>query len=74
MLELIINFVIGLTLIGIPSYIFYKLGMDAGIERGEKRQIMKDLMLHGIIEKAERTDGETSTLLGRLFSRKWLAK
>ncbi len=70
MLELIINFVIGLTIIGIPSYIFYKLGMDAGIERGEKRQILRDLMLHGIIEKAESSDQETPTLPERLFARK----
>lgn len=70
MLELIINFAIGLTIVSIPSYIFYKLGIDTGIERGERRQILKDLMLNGIIEKAERPDNDSPGLLSRLFNRK----
>ena len=70
MLELIINFAIGLTVVGIPSYVFYKLGMDTGIERGEKRQILKDLMLHGVIERAERKEKSGTTLFGRLMKRK----
>ena len=70
MLELIINFAIGLTIVGIPSYVFYKLGMDTGIERGEKRQILKDLMLHGVIEKAEQKDKNRNKLFGRLVKRK----
>lgn len=70
MLELIINFVIGLTIIGIPSYVFYKVGMDAGIERGKKRQVLRDLMTYGIIEKAESSDREIPSLPERLFARK----
>ena len=70
MLELIINFAIGLTVVGIPSYVFYKLGMDTGIERGEKRQILKDLMLHGVIERAERKEKSGATLFSRLMKRK----
>ena len=70
MLELIINFAIGLTVVGIPSYVFYKLGMDTGIERGEKRQILKDLMLHGVIERAERKEKNGTTLFSRLMKRK----
>ena len=70
MLELIINFAIGLTIVGIPSYVFYKLGMDTGIERGEKRQILKDLMLHGVIERAERKEKNGTTLFSRLMKRK----
>ena len=69
MLELIINFAIGLPIVGIPSYVLYKLGMETGIERGEKRQILKDLMVHGIIEKAERPGRRTPTLLGKLLQR-----
>ena len=69
MLELIINFIIGLTVVGIPSYVFYKIGMDNGIERGEKRKVLKDLMVHGIIEKAELADTKPLNLFQRLFSR-----
>ncbi len=70
MLELIINFAIGLTIVGIPSYIFYKLGMDSGIERGEKRQVLKDLMLHGIVENKAHSGNQSFTLLHRLLSRR----
>lgn len=70
MLELIINFTIGLTIVGVPSYVFYKLGMDTGIERGEKRQILKDLMLHGVIEQAERKERNGVKLFGRLMKRR----
>ncbi len=70
MLELIINFAIGLTIVGIPSYVFYKLGMDTGIERGEKRQILKDLMLNGVIERAERRERNSNSLFGRLMKLK----
>ena len=61
MLELIINFVIGLTIIGIPSLAFYKIGVDAGIQRGEKRQILKELILSGVIEQADPKFEHTST-------------
>ena len=53
MLDLVINFAIGLTIIGIPSLAFYKIGMDAGIERGIRRQILRELTLNGIIEQAD---------------------
>lgn len=53
MFDLVINFAIGLTVIGIPSLAFYKIGMDAGIERGVQRQILRELTLNGIIEQAE---------------------
>ncbi|MGB0847879.1 MAG: hypothetical protein ACPGSM_14195 [Thiolinea sp.] len=59
MLDLIINFLIGLTIIGIPSLAFYKIGVDAGIERGERRQILKELALSGIIEQADGKTGKT---------------
>ena len=53
MLELFINFAIGLAIVGIPSYAFYKIGVDAGIQRGIRRQILRELTLSGIVESTE---------------------
>ena len=53
MLDLAINFIIGLAIVGIPSYAFYKIGVDAGIQRGIRRQILRELTLSGIVERAE---------------------
>lgn len=53
MWDLAINFVIGLVVIGIPSYVFYRVGIDAGIERGVRRQLLRELTLSGIVEMAE---------------------
>ena len=54
MLDIFVNFATGIAIVGIPSLVFYKIGVDAGIQRGIKRQILKELVLSGIIEKAER--------------------
>lgn len=53
MLDLAINFIIGLAIVGIPSYAFYKIGVDAGIQRGIRRQILRELTLSGIVERAD---------------------
>lgn len=53
MWDLAINFIIGLIVIGIPSYVFYRVGIDAGIERGVRRQLLRELTLSGIVEMAE---------------------
>lgn len=53
MWDLAINFVIGLVVIGIPSYVFYRVGIDAGIERGVRRQLLRELTLSGIVEMAD---------------------
>ena len=53
MLDMAINFILGLIIIGIPSYVFYRLGIDAGIERGVRRQLLRELTLSGIVEMAE---------------------
>lgn len=53
MLEMIFHFVIGLVIIGIPCYAFYKVGMSAGIQRGVRRQILRELTLCGVIESSE---------------------
>jgi hypothetical protein len=53
MWDMAINFIIGLVVIGIPSYVFYRVGIDAGIERGVRRQLLRELTLSGIVEIAE---------------------
>ncbi len=50
MLDMVINFFLGLVIIAIPSYAFYRLGVDTGIQKGVRRQILKELTLSGIIE------------------------
>lgn len=55
MWDSVFNFLLGLVLIGIPSYVFYRLGIDAGIQRGVRRQLLKELTLSGIIEVARPT-------------------
>ena len=55
MLDIIVNFFLALVIIGVPSYVFYRVGMDAGIQRGVRRQLIRELTLSGIIERAEPT-------------------
>lgn len=69
MWDSVFNFLLGLVLIGIPSYVFYRLGIDAGIQRGVRRQLLKELTLSGIIEvarpaqkTAKRQDKQHSTI------------
>ncbi len=52
MWDTILNFLLGLILIGIPCYVFYRVGIDAGIQRGVRRQLLRELTLSGIIEVA----------------------
>ncbi|HPE60003.1 MAG TPA: hypothetical protein PLB10_06670 [Thiolinea sp.] len=58
MLDLVINFIFGLAIVGIPSYVFYRLGVDAGIQRGVRRQLLRELTMCGIIEKTEIPSGK----------------
>lgn len=53
MLELTINFFIGLALIGVPSYLFYRIGIDAGIKRGIRLQIFRGWKSGGAIDAEE---------------------
>lgn len=53
MWDMVINFIIGLIVIGIPCYVFYRVGIDAGIERGVRRQLLRELTLGGIVEMSE---------------------
>jgi len=53
MLNLAINFFIGLALIGIPSYIFYRVGIQAGIQRGLRLQVLRGWEAGGAIDREE---------------------
>ena len=53
MLDLAINFFIGLALIGVPSYLFYKIGIDDGIKRGIRLQIFREWKSGGVIDAEE---------------------
>ena len=54
MMEVILYFTIGLGLIGVPSFVFYRLGLDIGITKGIRKQLVRELMHSGILEEAER--------------------
>lgn len=51
MTELIPNFIFGIIIIGIPCYIFYRLGMDTGVEKGVRRQVLRTLMKNRVIDE-----------------------
>ena len=53
MMEVILYFAIGLGLIGIPSFVFYRLGIDIGVTKGVRKQLIRELMHSGILEEAE---------------------
>nr|CAA6825798.1 MAG: Unknown protein [uncultured Thiotrichaceae bacterium] len=53
MLDLAINFIIGLTLIGVPSYFFYRIGVDTGIKRGLRLQVLRGWEAGGAIDREE---------------------
>lgn len=46
----LIYYVVGLVLIGLPSLIFYRVGLDVGTQRGVKKQMVRQLIARGIIE------------------------
>lgn len=52
MLETIFQFMIILVIVSVPCYAFYQVGVNAGIKRGVQRQILRELMLCGVIEKS----------------------
>ncbi|MEB4589404.1 hypothetical protein VSS37_00280 [Candidatus Thiothrix sp. Deng01] len=51
--EIFMYFLIGLVIIGIPSFVFYRLGMDIGVTKGIRKQLVKELMANGILEDAD---------------------
>ncbi len=57
MLELdsLFYFFMGLAFIGIPAFIFYRIGIDIGIHKGIRKQLLRELMANGILEEADNT-------------------
>lgn len=51
--EVIMYFMIGLVIIGIPSFFFYRIGMDIGVNKGIRRQLIRELMANGVLEEAD---------------------
>lgn len=58
MIDIVLNFGIGLALIGLPAFAFYRIGRDVGVERGVKKQMIKDLMARGIVEMHSRSSSK----------------
>lgn len=51
--EVIMYFMIGLIIIGIPSFLFYRIGLDIGVNKGIRRQLVRELMANGVLEEAD---------------------
>lgn len=51
--EIVMYFMAGLVIIGIPSFLFYRIGMDIGVNKGIRRQLVRELMANGILEEAD---------------------
>ncbi|SDZ74647.1 hypothetical protein SAMN05660964_00108 [Thiothrix caldifontis] len=51
--EVIMYFMIGLIIIGIPSFLFYRIGMDIGVNKGIRKQLIRELMANGVLEEAD---------------------
>lgn len=52
-MDTVLYFLLGLAIIGLPAYVFYRLGMDVGITKGVRRQLVRELMASGILEDAD---------------------
>ena len=53
--EIVMYFMAGIAIIGIPTFLFYRIGMDIGVSKGIKRQLIRELMANGILEEADMT-------------------
>ncbi len=51
--EVIMYFMIGLVIIGIPSFLFYRIGLDIGVNKGIRKQLVRELMANGVLEEAD---------------------
>lgn len=51
--EIIAYFLLAVVLISIPAFVFYRIGLDVGITRGIRRQVLRELMASGIIEDTD---------------------
>ncbi|HRJ52172.1 MAG TPA: hypothetical protein PLE99_05365 [Candidatus Thiothrix moscowensis] len=46
-------FLFGVAIIGIPAFVFYRIGMDIGVTKGIRKQLLRELMANGILEEAD---------------------
>lgn len=52
-LDTFVYFLFGLVIIGLPAFVFYRIGMDIGITKGIRKQLLRELMSNGVIEEAD---------------------
>lgn len=52
-LDTVIYFLFGLVIIGLPAFVFYRIGMDVGVTKGVRKQLLRELMANGVIEEAD---------------------
>lgn len=55
MLDMILYFLVGLAIVGIPAFVFYRIGLDIGIHKGVRKQLIRELMANGVLEEADMT-------------------
>ena len=55
MLELdsLLYFLLGVLLVGVPAFVFDRIGMDIGVNKGVRKQLLRELMANGILEEAD---------------------
>ena len=55
MLELdsLLYFLLGVLLVGVPAFVFYRIGMDIGVNKGVRKQLLREPMANGILEEAD---------------------
>lgn len=53
MLDMILYFLVGLAIVGIPAFVFYRIGLDIGIHKGVRKQLIRELMANGVLEEAD---------------------
>lgn len=54
-LDSLLYFLLGVLLIGVPAFVFYRIGMDVGVNKGVRKQLLRELMANGILEEADRS-------------------
>ncbi len=52
-MDSILYFLLGVAIIGVPAFIFYRIGMEIGVTKGVRKQLLRELMANGILEEAD---------------------
>lgn len=52
-LDSLLYFLLGVLLVGVPAFVFYRIGMDIGVNKGVRKQLLRELMANGILEEAD---------------------